>query len=72
MSSFCQITFYPTGNITEKDRLKLIITHSVFWQETSECKVICEETEISKYIMHGQGALDDSCFMAFPMRQDSM
>lgn len=53
--------------LTETDRFS-----SVFWQRTSRCKVICEETENSEYIMHSLGALDDSCFMAFPMRQDSM
>lgn len=40
--------------------------HSVFWQRTNKFKVICEETENSEYIMHSLGALDDSCFMAFP------
>lgn len=55
----------------EADRLIYLIRSS-FWQTTSICKVTCEETEISKYIMHSQGALEDFCFTTFPMRQDSM
>ncbi|CAB1453367.1 unnamed protein product [Pleuronectes platessa] len=44
----------------------------LFRQTPSKWKVTCEETENSEYIMHSLGALDDSCFMAFPMRQDSI
>lgn len=38
----------------------------ILWQRNSKRK----ESENVKYIMHRLGALDDSCFMAFPMRQD--
>ena len=65
MNSNYQLNLKRWG-LTEIDRF------SVFWQRTSRCKVICEETENSEYIMHSLGALDDSRFMAFPMRQDSM
>lgn len=57
---------------TKRRQTKIDRFHSAVWQRTSKCKVICEETENSKYIMHSLEALDDSCFMAFPMRQDSM
>lgn len=59
-------------NDTNRRQTKIDGLHSVAWQRTSKRKVICEETENSKYIMHSLEALDDSCFMAFPMRQDSM
>lgn len=63
ISPICQITFTCTENTSDRtiDWLR-----SVFWQRPNKCKVICEETENSKYIMHSLGALDDSCFMAFP------
>lgn len=51
---------------------RLITFHPVLWQKTSKCKATYAETENSEYITYGLGALDDSCFMAFPMRQDSM
>lgn len=69
MSNIFQITF-SFGEDIAGQRLRRL--YSVFWQKTSKCKAICEETENSKDITHSLGALDDSCFMAFPMRQDSM
>lgn len=39
----------------------------------SKSKVTCERPENSGHIIHSPGWVpDDSCFMAFPMRQDSM
>lgn len=41
-------------------------------QKKSRSKETSEKPKNSEYIIHSPRVPDDSCFMAFPMRQDSM